>query len=307
MANIVEHSPSFDPKTFIGKEINNITLLELIGRGAMGAVYVGYQKSLKRKVALKVFPKEALSGAHYQIHFREEAEIVAVLHHPNIVTVFDMGETDDFLYISMQLIPGEDLRSMIYRQRLHPIPAKKLIEPKTVLSIVIPVLDALAYAHEEGVIHQDIKPGNILIEERTQRSYLADFGIARSAMNEDTASIVIMGTPLYIAPEQVNEQPADAQSDIYSAGVVLYEALAGKLPFQKTTVEALLELKANNPDELFSIPPSEFCKSIDTDLEKIILKAVATDRNERFQTCRGFYTSLKTYYNNRFGRDTYER
>jgi len=301
MPGVIEHSPTFDPKIHIGKEINNITLLELIGRGAMGAVYVGYQKSLKRKVALKLFPKKASSGGSFKIHFREEAEIVSVLHHPNIVTVYDMGETDEFLFISMLLVSGEDLRSMIYRQKLHPVPAKKLIDPKTVLGIMIPTLDALAYAHEEGVIHQDIKPGNILIEERTKRPYLADFGIARSAMNEDYASTVIMGTPLYIAPEQINEEPADARSDIYSAGVVLYEALAGKLPFQKTTVEALLNLKVNNPDELFAIPPSEFCKSIDGELEKIILKAVAANPADRFQTCNGFCSSLRAYRNNRYG------
>jgi len=302
MPGVIESSPKFDPKSFIGKEINNITLLEVLGRGAMGAVFVGYQKSLKRKVALKIFPKSATAGGTFKIHFREEAEIVSVLHHPNIVTIYDMGETDEFLFISMLLVSGEDLRSMIYRQKLHPIPAKKLIPPNTVVSIMIPILDALAYAHEEGVIHQDIKPGNILIEERTQRPYLADFGIARSAMNEDYASTVIMGTPLYISPEQINEEPADARSDIYSAGIVLYEALAGKLPFQKTTMEILLNLKASTPDELFAIPPSEFCKSIDTDLEKIILKAVASNPDERFQTCSGFCSALKEYRNTHFGQ-----
>jgi serine/threonine-protein kinase len=121
-------------------------------------------------------------------------------------------------------------------------------------------------------------------------------------MNEDYASTIIMGTPLYISPEQINEEPADARSDIYSAGVVLYEAFAGKLPFQKTTVEALLNLKVNNPDELFAIPPSEYCKSIDLDLEKILLKAVAAKPGDRFQTCRGFCSSLKAYRNNRFGQ-----
>lgn len=301
MPGVLEHSPTFDPKAFIGKEINNITVLELIGRGAMGAVFVGYQKSLKRKVALKLFPKKAAAEGSFQIHFREEAEIVSVLHHPNIVTIYDMGETEEFLFISMHLISGEDLRSMIYRQKLHPVPAKKLIPLKKVLSIMVPILDALAYAHEEGVIHQDIKPGNILMEERTQRPYLADFGIARSAMNEDYASNVIMGTPLYIAPEQINEEPADARSDIYSAGIVLYEALSGKLPFQKTTVEALLNLKVNNPDELFATPPSEYCSTIDSDLEKIILKAVASNPDNRFQTCKGFCDSLKAYVKATFG------
>ena len=250
MAAIIEH-PSFDTKIYIGREINNITLMELLGRGAMGAVFVGFQKSLKRKVAVKLFPKQTEGAGNYRVHFREEAEIVSVLNHPNIVQIIDMGETSEFLYIVMQLVIGEDLRTMIHRHQLNPIPVRRQIDLQKVLEIMLPVLDALAYAHEEGVVHQDIKPGNILIEERTGRAFLADFGIARSAMNEDSEDAsVIMGTPLYIAPEQICDETADPRSDIYAAGTVLFEAIAGKLPFQKTTIEALLSLKMNNPETL---------------------------------------------------------
>lgn len=302
MPGIIEQTKKFDPKVFIGKEVNKITLVDLIGRGAMGAVFVGYQKSLKRKVAVKLYPKKAYSGGSMKLHFREEAEIVSVLHHPNIVTVYDMGETQHFLFISMRLVSGKDLRTVLYRQKLHPVPQKRLLPTNVVLSIMIPVLDALAYAHEEGVIHQDIKPGNILIEDRTQRAFLADFGIARSAMNEEYTATLIMGTPLYISPEQINEEPADARSDIYSAGVVLYEALAGKLPFQKSKVETLLKQKAENPGELFSIRPSEYCSAIDHELEAIILKAVASDPEKRFQDCTEFCNCLKSYRNTHFGK-----
>ncbi|MBN1576860.1 MAG: serine/threonine protein kinase [Chitinispirillaceae bacterium] len=304
MAGIVEH-PVFDTKIYIGREINNITLMELIGRGAMGAVFVGYQKSLKRKVAVKLFPKQAASAGNYRIHFREEAEIVAVLNHPNIVQVIDMGETPEFLFIVMQLVVGEDLRTMIHRHQLHPVPAKRLIDLQKVLDIMLPMLDALSYAHEEGVIHQDIKPGNILIEERTGRPYLADFGIARSAMNEDgDEPAMIMGTPMYIAPEQICEEQSDPRSDIYSAGTVLYEAIAGKLPFQKTTVEALLNLKMNTPEALFTMSPSQFCQGIDTTLETIMLKAIAPRKEDRYQNCRSFYHSLSVYAKNRFSGGT---
>ncbi len=303
MAGIIEN-PVFDPMVFIGKEINNITLMELIGRGAMGAVFVGYQKSLKRKVATKIFPKKAAGSGNYKVHFREEAEIVAALNHPNIVQVFDMGETADFLFITMQLVVGEDLRTMIHRHQLHPVPARRLIDLQAILAIILPVLDALAYAHEEGVIHQDIKPGNILIEERTKRPFLADFGIARSAMCREDDSTMIMGTPLYIAPEQISEEQSDPRSDIYSAGIVLYEAIAGKLPFQKTTIEALLNQKMNDPESLFSTPPSQLCRNIDAELEKIILKAIAPRKEDRYQTCRSFYHQLSLYQKNRYERGT---
>lgn len=301
MAKILDHA-TFDPRTYIGQEIHNITLVEFIGKGAMGAVFVGYQKSLKRKVAIKVFPKFINEERNIRVHFREEAEIVAGLNHPNIVPVFDMGDTADLLFITMQLITGEDLRTMIHRHNLHPVPARRNIGLETVLDIMLPVLDALSYAHEEGVIHQDIKPGNILVEERSKRPYLADFGIARSAMNTEEELSMIMGTPLYIAPEQISEEVPDPRADIFSAGTVLFEAIAGKLPFQKTTVEALLNLKMNNPDALFSMPPSQACPAIDATLEKIILKAIASRKEDRYQSCRGFHHELALYRKNRFGK-----
>jgi eukaryotic-like serine/threonine-protein kinase len=302
MAGIIDKKPEIDTKALVGREINNIILMELIGRGAMGAVFVGYQKSLKRKVAVKIFPKKAANNGKYKIFFREEAEIVSGLNHQNIVPVYDMGDTGEYLYITMQLVLGEDLRTMLKRYRLHPVPSRRQIETGTVLSIMVPVLDALAYAHEEGVIHQDIKPGNILIEERGRRPFLADFGIARSAMNEQYESSMIMGTPLYIAPELIREEPVDPRSDIYSAGTVLYEAIAGKLPFQKTTVEALLNIKMNNPEALYTQSPSAYCKQIDTELEKIILKAIASDKNLRYSSCRAFHDHLFNYQMNRIGR-----
>ncbi len=300
MAAIVEHR-QFDLKRYVGKEINNIILMEPIGQGAMGAVFVGYQKSLKRKVAVKLFPRQIEGAADYSVNFRDEAEIVAGLNHPNIVQIFDMGETSEYLYIIMQLVVGEDLRIMIQRHQLNPIPVRRRIDLNKVLGIMLPVLDALSYAHEEGVIHQDIKPANILIEEKSGRPFLADFGIARSALNEDRdGASVIMGTPLYIAPEQICEEKTDQRADIYSAGTVLFEAIAGKLPFKTTTVEALLNLKMNNPEALYSMTPSQCCPDIDSELEKIILKAIDPNKERRYQTCRSFYLNLSLYMKNRF-------
>ncbi len=294
MAKILDPA-TFDPRAYIGQDIGNITLVEFIGKGSMGAVYVGYQKSLKRKVAIKVFPRFINVQKNITLHFREEAEIVAGLNHPNIVPVFDMGNTPDLLFITMQFINGEDMRSKIRRHALHPVPSRRTIGVEAVLAIMLPVLDALAYAHEEGVIHQDIKPGNILVEERAGRPYLADFGIARSAMNTEDDTSMIMGTPLYIAPEQISDGTPDPRSDIYSAGTVLFEAMVGKLPFQKTSVEALLHLKMNTPDALYSKTPSQASETIDAPLEKIILKSIAPKMEERYQSCRAFHDDLARY------------
>ena len=300
MAKVLDPA-SFDPRAYIGQEIGNITLVEFIGKGSMGAVYVGYQRTLKRKVAIKIFPKFVNVQQNISLQFREEAEIVAGLNHPNIVTVFDMGDTPDLLFISMQLITGEDLRTIIRKHALHPVPARRSIGIEKVLSFLLPVLDALSYAHDEGVVHQDIKPGNILIEERAQRPYLADFGIARSAINTEEEASMIAGTPLYIAPEQISETTPDHRADIYSAGTVLFEAIAGKLPFQKTSVEALLHIKVNTPDNLYSLTPSQASPLIDTALETIILKAIAPKREDRYQSCREFYDDLVTYRNTQSG------
>lgn len=290
----------FEPRDYIGKDIGNITIMSVLGRGAMGAVFVGFQKSLKRKVAVKIYPKATPESGKMRLRFRDEAETVAVLNHPNIVTVFDMGETEDLLYIIMQMIEGEDVRSFLHRQQLHPVPTKRIIPLQICLQIMIPVIDALAYAHEEGVIHRDIKPANILIESRSNRTYLADFGIARTALTEEGQSNIIMGTPLYISPEQVWGRCVDSRTDIYSAGIVLYELITGKLPIKKMSVDDILSVKMHAPDLLFICSPSEASASIDADLERIILRATAANQDERYVTCKGFHRDLVSYYERKF-------
>jgi serine/threonine-protein kinase len=282
-----------DTSSYIGLEIKGVTLVELIGRGAMGAVYVGFQTSLKRKIAVKIFPKTNAALPFFRLRFRDEAETVAVLNHPDIAPVFDMGETDELLFLMMQLIDGEDLKEQIKRSQLNPIPSKRLLPAGYVVDIIIKILDALEYAHREGVIHQDIKPGNILIEQRSTRPLLVDFGIAHSAIAETDSSNYIMGTPLYMSPEQILSTVPDRRSDIYSAGIVLFEALAGKLPLQTTKSDQLLSIKRQDPDMLFTCRPSQCNPSISPELERIILKAISADPQNRYQSCSGFKLDLE--------------
>jgi serine/threonine-protein kinase len=291
---------SFDPKLYLGKDIGNITIMSVLGRGAMGAVFIGFQKSLKRKVAVKIYPKSSPESSKMRLRFRDEAETVAVLNHPNIVPVFDMGETDELLYIIMQLIDGEDLRAFLHRQMLHPVVSKRTIPLQTCLQIMTHIIDALSYAHDENVIHRDIKPANILLDSRSRRPYLADFGIARSALSETGPSNIIMGTPLYISPEQVWGHNVDNRSDIYSTGIVLYELIVGKLPVKKMSVDIMLAIKMNEPERMFQCSPSEASPVIDSDLEDIILTAIKPEIDERYQSCKELYNDLVTYYNKHF-------
>ncbi len=295
MQEFSEFKVSFDPDSFLGKEIANVTLMELLGRGSMGAVYVAFQKSLKRKVALKIFPKTCSNLDNMRVLFRDEAETVAVLNHPNIVPVFDMGETDEVLYIMMQLVGGENLRSMIRRHQLHPLPSRRVIPVHKTIDMMVQILDGLDYAHKENVIHQDIKPANIIIEERSGRVIIVDFGIARTEFSSNQQSRYVFGTPLYMSPEQISGIQTDCRSDIYSAGMVLYEALAGKIPVKTPSMDELLNLKASDPDSLFKCSPSEACSLIDNKLEKILLRAVAGNLEFRYQSCAQFKNDLLDY------------
>ncbi|HEX2957236.1 MAG TPA: serine/threonine-protein kinase [Chitinispirillaceae bacterium] len=282
-----------DASAYIGREIKGVTIVELVGRGAMGAVFVGFQSSLKRKVAVKIFPKTNSAMPFFKLRFRDEAETVAVLNHPYIAPVFDMGETEDLLFLMMQLIEGEDLKGHIKRNQLNPIPSRRLLPAGFVIDLMIKVLDALEYAHREGVIHQDIKPGNIIIEERSKRPVLVDFGIAHSAIAEADTSLYVMGTPLYMSPEQILSSAPDRRSDIYSAGIVLFEALVGKLPLETSKSDQILAIKREDPDMLFTCRPSQCNPAINFEIERIILKAIAADQQNRYQSCAGFKQDLE--------------
>jgi serine/threonine-protein kinase len=287
-------SSSVEWSAFIGRDLGNVTLINELGRGVMGVVFVGYQKTLRRQVAVKVLVKAPGSGELASELFRDEGEMVAVLSHPNIIPIFEMGETEDCYYQVMQLVDGIDLRTTIRRLAKHPIPAKRLIPLPETLDFMIQVLDALGYAHEEGVIHQDIKPANILIENRGKRPLVADFGIARALSGEYKSEGLVVGTPLYMSPEQVAGKVTDGRADIYSAGVILFEMAAGSLPVrpeEKTT--QILMRKKNAPDTFFTAKPHEVSPLIPADLERVIMKAIAPAAEWRYRDCRSFIEDLK--------------
>lgn len=286
---------SIDLTHYIGTNIGTVTLVKLLGHGAMGAVFIGYQATLKRQVAVKILPKSLAGSARAQQMFRDEAETVGILSHPNIVPVYDMGETDDFFFQVMQLIIGDDLRIIIAKARKHPVPTKRILPMSDTIRYICQILDALGYAHEEGVIHQDIKPANILVDDRFKRSVVADFGIARTVWAEYSSAQKLIGTPAYMSPEQAACAEVDGRTDIYSVGVMLLEMTAGILPMHKEPVADMIKRKRTEPDSFFTARPSEINPSIGPDLEAIIFKAVAAQPGQRFTDCLEFKSALEAY------------
>jgi eukaryotic-like serine/threonine-protein kinase len=291
-----------DETPFLGRELGTVVLERELGRGNMGIVFVGLQKTLKRQVAVKVLPKSQVSSDMARQQFRDEAETVAVLNHPNIVPIFEMGEVDDCYFQVMQLVNGKDLRTIIKDRYRNPVNGRRALPLAQCIDLATQMLDGLGYAHAEGVVHQDIKPANILVETRSMRPLIADFGIAKTAQIEYSTQGFVVGTPLYLSPEQAAGRTTDNRSDIYSAGVVFFESITGALPLRNEGVDQFLNRKIQSPETIFAKKPSEASPEITPELEDIIMTALAPDPQHRFQDCRAFRERLLHFKTSRASR-----
>ena len=223
-------------------------ILDKLGEGAMGVVYRARDQSLGRVVALKMLSAELSGEDELLQRFQREAEAVGRLSHPNIVTVYDVGDAEGQLYMAMELLEGDDLRSLIERRVPVPLPDRVRILQK--------ICEGIAYAHSRGVVHRDIKPANIVVT-ADGRVKLLDFGLARVATRSTiTRQGVILGTPDYMAPEQAMGKTTDRRSDSFSAGAVFYELLAGNKPFRSKTLHGVLyQIISEEPDPLLTVNP----------------------------------------------------
>ena len=252
-----------------------LEIFECLGRGGMGVVYKARQKSLNRLVALKLLAPERVADAKFAQRFTGEAQALAALNHPSIVTIYDFGQAGGFYFLLMEFVDGVNLRQLLRTRKLS---------PEEALAIVPPLCNGLQYAHERGIVHRDIKPENLLLD-KDGRIKIADFGIARMLGQADrthvsdethTTQASTAGTPGYMAPEQAAApQTVDARADIYSLGVVFYEMLTGELPGAK------LE------------PPSRKVQ-IDVRLDEIVLRALEQTPELRYATAAEFRTQIET-------------
>ena len=279
----------------IGQEVGTSTLLKELARGGMAAIFIAYQRTLKRQIAVKILPKSLLTSLAAEL-FQQEAESAAILSHPNIVTIYEVGEVEGFLFITMQLVNGRSLFDYITMARKHVLPSKRILPLKATIKIITDVLDALDYAHSQDIIHRDIKPANILIEAHTKRPIVSDFGLATTTRGSEQDSSVITGTPTYMAPEQILNDPSDGRTDIYATGVMLFEMLVSRLPLPKySTAMELLKMRLKLKERLFQKKPSEMNPILTREMDDIVFKATAHDPENRYATCREFLEAIKVY------------
>lgn len=267
--------------SLIGQTIGPYKIVEKIGEGGMAVVYKGFQQSLNRYVAIKTLRTDLAQDEQFVARFRREALAVAELNHPNILHVYDAGVAYGLYYIVMAYVDGGSLRDLITQGPL---------EIDYAVSIAAQIADALDHAHRQGIIHRDVKSNNILIS-RDGRPLLTDFGIAK-ALHESqglTRTGMSIGTPEYMAPEQIQGQQVDGRTDIYALGNVLYEMLVGWAPFATTTPVAALYKQVNEPP-----PPIRQANiHVPAWLEAIVNKALAKRPQDRFQTAGEFAQALR--------------
>jgi serine/threonine protein kinase len=265
----------------VGHTLGAYQLVERLGQGGMASVYKAFEPALDRHVAIKILPQFFAQDPEFIERFRREAKAVANLSHPNIVPIYSYGEEGNHTYIAMQYVEGGTLkqsRGEVYR-------------PDDALRLSLPIVKALAYAHQRGIVHRDIKPSNVLMSEG-QRPLLADFGLAKmvEASVQLTGTGVGMGTPAYMSPEQGEGKHVDRRTDIYSLGIMLYEMLTGDVPFRADTPMAVVIKHMTAPMPI----PRSVNPNIPEVLERIILKATAKNPHDRYQSADEMAVALES-------------
>ncbi|HEU4996059.1 MAG TPA: protein kinase [Gemmatimonadaceae bacterium] len=263
------------PVTQVGK----YQILEQVGEGAMGVVYRATDPVLNRAVAIKVMNEGLAQDESLRARFLREAQAAGSLQHPNVVTIYDFGETDGHLFIAMEFVQGADLEHLL----VHKAPLSLAAQ----LDIIIDVLNGLSYAHRRGIVHRDIKPANIRVDEEGH-GRIMDFGIAHLSSSNLTRSGVMMGTPNYMAPEQITGESLTPAVDLFSTGAVLYELLTRVKPFQGDTMHnVLFQIVSDNPPDAKSLRPD-----LPSALNEIVKKALAKNPMDRFHSAAEMANAL---------------
>jgi serine/threonine-protein kinase len=254
-------------------------IIRKLGAGGMANVYLAEDQELGRRVAIKILDGRHAADNSFIERFRREAKNAAGLSHPNIVSIYDRGEAEGTYYIAMEYLSGRSLKELIVSRGPTPI--------RIAIDYTRQMLAALGFAHRNGIVHRDIKPHNVVVD-ADGRLKVTDFGIARSGASQMTEVGSIIGTAQYLSPEQARGAPVDQRSDVYSVGIVLYEMLTGRVPF---TGDTPLEIAMKHLNEV-PVPPSEKRPDVPEDLDYIVLRALAKDPEDRYQTAEEMDSDL---------------
>ncbi len=268
------------------EKIGKYDIVREMGRGAMGIVYEGTDPYIGRRVAIKTIRFDVLTQPaeqdEAQKRFMREARSAGILSHPNIVTIYDVGEDRGLTYIAMEYIDGESLESMIA--------ARRRLTLDDIVALIVQLGDGLDYAHRNGIVHRDIKPANILVD-REGRPRIVDFGIARISSSSLTQTNQVLGTPYYMAPEQIAGKAVDHRADLYALGTILYELLTFEKPFPGDNVTTVIYKIMNEP------PPRirDAAKNLPQGLDHVTAKALAKDPGRRYQSGRELAEDLRNH------------
>lgn len=266
------------------EKLGRYEIISELGRGAMGVVYKAIDPLIDRVVAIKTVSLNLTQSelADFEERFYREAKSAGRLNHPNIVTIHDIGKTEHMAYMAMEFLEGQQLGNLMV--------ANIALSINKIARIAAQVADGLAYAHKNGVVHRDIKPANIMLNENGVVK-ITDFGIARVPTGSRTQAGIVLGSPKYMAPEQVVGDEVDGRSDIFSLGVVLYEMLTGKAPFDGDNISTIMYRILNETPP----PPSSLNAKVSRGLDKVVLKALAKRPEDRYQDAKELAQRLRTW------------
>lgn len=266
------------------EKLGRYVIVEEIGQGAMGVVYKAVDPLIDRTVAIKTInldlSKEEL--ANFEKRFQREVQSAGKLNHPNIVTVYDVGRTEGVAYMAMEFLEGKELREILDSGVVLPI--------EKIAHIASQVAEGLAFAHEHGIVHRDVKPANVMVM-KNGLIKITDFGIAQMSSASRTVAGMVMGSPKYMSPEQVVGQAVDGRSDIFALGVVIYEMLTGKTPFAGDNISAIMYQILNDDPA----PPKNLNQNIPDSINYIVLKALAKHPDKRYQNAKELARDIKRY------------
>ena len=271
---------SLDPEHLVGRTVGNYTIDALIGEGAFAWVFKGHHSTTDTPVALKILRPRYAGDPQFETRFRNEFTIASEAHHPNIVRILDVGQDGDTTYFAM------DYHPKTLAERLEQTGP---LDEREVLDIARQVASGLAYAHEAGIIHRDIKTDNVLLSE-DGRAIIADFGIAKtvSGYASATGQNMTIGTPHYVSPEQAQGRQLDGRSDLYALGVTLYKAVTDNVPFSSTDWFELARMHVEDPPT----PPREHRPDVSARLERIILRLLAKHPDDRYESATALLEEL---------------